>query len=183
VFAFITNFTETRTDGYKLLHQFRRVLPNRVAGIGEPLEVFQLILYISVPVNAGLAVYTYSDDPVADWPVAPVWMFIFIVGIIYGVIKVLNTALPAVPVKTYIQTQRQQFIYEKCVQDAEDDEDADLGLNEKLIGVSLTDVKKKQEQKLIGDAPVVTLTVLTNPGTSPGADPSASSAASPGTYF
>jgi hypothetical protein len=39
-FAFITNLVETRTDGVKLFNDYRRVLPNRVDGIGEPLTMF-----------------------------------------------------------------------------------------------------------------------------------------------
>jgi hypothetical protein len=37
-----------------------RVLPNRVDGIGEPLQIFYYILYIAVPVNCGLIVYTFN---------------------------------------------------------------------------------------------------------------------------
>jgi len=65
---------------YKLLTSHRRVLPNRVSGIGEPLKVLQSTLTLAVPVNAALIVYTYKafDDYVA--PASRTWIFILIVG-------------------------------------------------------------------------------------------------------
>ena len=74
-FAFITNFLETRTDGYKLLHNFRRVVPHRVGGIGEPLAIFNWTLFVSVPVNAGLVVYSYGSFSGVDESLH-VWIFI-----------------------------------------------------------------------------------------------------------
>ncbi len=53
-FAFITNLVETRTDGVKLFKDYRRVLPNRVDGIGEPLLMFYYTLYAAVPTNCAL---------------------------------------------------------------------------------------------------------------------------------
>ena len=58
--AFATNFVETRTDGTKLFNDYRRVLPNRVDGIGEPLAIFYRILFIAVPINCGLIVFTFN---------------------------------------------------------------------------------------------------------------------------
>lgn len=62
VFALITNLVETRTDGIKLFNDYRRVLPNRVDGIGEPLRIFYITLYIAVPTNCALCVYTFGAD-------------------------------------------------------------------------------------------------------------------------
>lgn len=47
-FALITNLVETRTDGAKLFNDYRRVMPNRVDGIGEPLLMFYYVLYAAV---------------------------------------------------------------------------------------------------------------------------------------
>jgi hypothetical protein len=43
LFALITNYIQSRSGGVKLFRQFRRVLPNRVDGIGEPLAVSQSV--------------------------------------------------------------------------------------------------------------------------------------------
>lgn len=60
VFAWATNFVETRTDGIKLFNDYRRVTPNRVDGIGEPLVIFYYTLYVAVIVNCGLVVYAFN---------------------------------------------------------------------------------------------------------------------------
>jgi hypothetical protein len=103
VFAFVTNFIETRTDGTKLLYDFRRVNPHRVDGIGEPLNIFFTILHLSIPVNAGLIVYSFGA--LDDWvnPKAHVWVFGGFIAFMFGVLKLLTTLLPNVPTKTQIQ--------------------------------------------------------------------------------
>jgi len=66
--AGIINFVETRTDGFKLLHDFRRVIPRRVDGVGEPLVIFGRLALLAVPLNAALAVFTFKAAR------EPLWM-------------------------------------------------------------------------------------------------------------
>lgn len=92
-----TNFIETRTDGYKLLNDFRRVVPNRVDGIGEPLNVFYYVLYVSIPVNAGLFVYTFNGGALAsDYKV---WIFVAIVFGLFFLLTLLDIIFPDIPEK------------------------------------------------------------------------------------
>jgi len=58
VLALITNLIEIRADGNKLLHTFRRAIPQRVEGVGEPLATFSFMCYLAIPVNAGLLVFS-----------------------------------------------------------------------------------------------------------------------------
>jgi hypothetical protein len=92
-----TNFIETRTDGYKLLNDFRRVVPNRVDGIGEALNVFYYVLYISIPVNAGLFVYTFDAGRLS--PPNKVWIFVSIVFGLVFMLTLLDILFPDVPEK------------------------------------------------------------------------------------
>lgn len=142
--AACTNFVETRTDGYKLLHDFRRVVPNRVDGIGEPLNVFYYILYISIPVNAGLLVYTFDFGRLA--PDYKVWIFI---AIIFGqlfLLSLLDIIFPDVPHKTQIQLARKEVIYERVVMGNPDTDAEELDLDTAMIGKTTREIKKQAEK-------------------------------------
>ena len=145
-FACVTNFTETRTDGRKLLFDFRRVMPFQVDGIGEPLNVFYYLLWLSVPVNSALIVWcfkAFSFFP-ADHKV---WCFVA-VSLFLGMMLVqLDTLIPDVPKKTLIQVQRQDVVYRRVVLEIDDhDEDMALDLDTSMLGRSSSEVKKKKKK-------------------------------------
>mmetsp|Transcript_51330 Transcript_51330/g.103120 ORF Transcript_51330/g.103120 Transcript_51330/m.103120 type:complete len:330 (-) Transcript_51330:129-1118(-) len=156
VLAFVTNFVETRTDGYKLLFDHRRVLPNRVDGIGEPLNIFVTILQISVFVNSGMIVYSFG---VLDGWVPTdyyVWVFGGFVAFMFAVLYVLDAVYPDIPRKTAIQLARQKLIYDRVVKGLVDDDGDRLALSEEDLGRKIKHVKREQQEKQALDVPTVT---------------------------
>eukprot|EP00615_Pteridomonas_danica_P004290 CAMPEP_0114374788 /NCGR_PEP_ID=MMETSP0101-20121206/35870_1 /TAXON_ID=38822 ORGANISM="Pteridomonas danica, Strain PT" /NCGR_SAMPLE_ID=MMETSP0101 /ASSEMBLY_ACC=CAM_ASM_000211 /LENGTH=830 /DNA_ID=CAMNT_0001528687 /DNA_START=1 /DNA_END=2493 /DNA_ORIENTATION=- len=143
--AAFTNFVETRTDGYKLLHDFRRVVPNRVDGIGEPLNVFYYVLYIAIPVNAGLLVYTFDFGRLASE--FKVWIFIAVICGQCLLFTLLDIIFPDMPRKTQIQLARSEVVYERVVMGTPDMEAEELDLDIAMIGKTTRDIKKEVEQK------------------------------------
>ena len=107
LFAFVTNFLETRTDGFKLLRDYRRVLPRRIEGIGEATNIFYQIVYIAVLVNAGLVVFTFGCFDTYAGSQAKPWFFVFVA---LGLSWILNrsfSVFPDLPERTLIQLKRQ----------------------------------------------------------------------------
>jgi hypothetical protein len=153
LFACITNYVETRTDGKKLLSDYRRVIPNRVDGIGQPLNVFYYTLFAAVPVNAGLCVYTFNASPFSSE--YNVWVFIGISVFIMLVIGRLDAIYPDVPLKTRVQLGREERIFERVVLGNEGRlGDLKLDLDESMVGLSAKQVKEKLEADS-SDAPPV----------------------------
>ena len=140
VFACATNYIETRTDGYKLFNDYRRVLPFRVDGIGEPLQVFYFTLYLAVPVNAGLIVYTFGSVRFLEKGYF-VWVFVGIIGALLVCLKWLDILYPDVPAKTLIQLERQRVVYERIVMGNPDDTDTQLDLEPDMVGLTVAQVK------------------------------------------
>lgn len=151
LFACITNYVETRTDGNKLLNDYRRVIPNRVDGVGQPLDVFYKTLFCAVPVNAGLVVYTFKASPFnANYNV---WILLAIGLFIVLVIGRLDVIYPDVPKKTQIQLGREEYIFERIVLGNEARiGDLKLDLDPSMVGLSAKEVK----QKLSNDKPAGT---------------------------
>jgi len=112
--AFLTDYMETRTDGRKLLCEFRRVVPNRVDGIGEPLAVFEKIVTLAIPVNAGLVVYTFGAVDFLSGP-AQMMVFLGIIAFLLLCANLIETSFPKLPEKTEIQLERQEVIYDRVV--------------------------------------------------------------------
>lgn len=147
LFAAVTNYVETRTDGYKLLHEFRRVLPNRVDGIGEPLNVFLTTLRLGVVVNAGLLVYTYETFNFLPQE-ARIWCFIFLVILFSTFVLLLETSYPDVSEKTVVQLARQQAVYSKLILENEADSQQ-LDFDESMLGKTQSQIKAETpEEKL-----------------------------------
>ena len=108
--ACITNFTETRTDGRKLLTDFRRVIPHAADGIGEPLKMFRRTCYASVPVNAGLIMFTFKAPQrlgLAWVDNNPVYSFALLVCILGAAVRGAEAIWPAVSTKTQVRDPHQ----------------------------------------------------------------------------
>jgi len=121
VFALITNFIETRADGNKLLYSFRRVVPQRVDGVGEPLVTFTLLCYVAIPVNAGLMVYCFGSFD--SWLPADyrIWVFAGICAVFYGALTILDVLFPDLPEASEIQLARMAVVYDRVIKELPDD--------------------------------------------------------------
>jgi hypothetical protein len=160
VFAFFTNFVETRTDGYKLLHEYRRVIPNRVDGIGEPLNVFYKLLHVSIAVNAGLIAYSFGVlDGLGLHPDYRVWCGLGFVCFMVLVLQGLEAVWPDMPEKTEIQLERQRLVYERVIKKVDVDEDGytSFALDKDMLGKSIRQINKEKKKALEADPPKVTV--------------------------
>jgi hypothetical protein len=92
------------------------VIPNRVDGIGEPLRIFFFLIYLAIPVNAGIVVYTFNAFNFVSSE-NRVWVFCGLVVCGYFVLNRLDIIYPDMPAKTAIQIQRQSFIYNRVIQE------------------------------------------------------------------
>ena len=121
VFTLITNFIETRADGNKLLYSFRRVVPQRVDGVGEPLVTFTLLCYVAIPVNAGLMVYCFGSFD--SWLPADyrIWVFAGICAVFYGALTILDVLFPDLPEASEIQLARMAVVYDRVIKELPDD--------------------------------------------------------------
>jgi hypothetical protein len=146
-FACFTNFVETRTDGIKLLKDYRRVLPFRVDGVGGTLNVFYYTLFIAVPVNAGLIVYSFGSLRFLP-ETAYVWSFVALVFAMFFALHVLDLIYPELPQRTAIQLERQRVVYERLVLGTDDDDDNQLDLDVSMIGLTVSEVRKKRSDSI-----------------------------------
>ena len=154
-FAGLTNFIETRTDGRKLLRDFKRVVPARIDGLGEPLDIFTKTLYLAVPVNAGMVVWTFKAF---KWVGADhqVWVFVGLCAVMFFLLSQSAHVFPDVPTKTKIQLQRAEVLYDHVIQPPQDTDELVLELSSSMIGAKLADVKALEKAREAEDLPVMT---------------------------
>ena len=156
-FACFTNFVETRTDGVKLLKDYRRVMPFRVDGVGEALRVFYYTLYVAVPVNAGLVVYSFGSLRFLPKS-AYVWAFVALNFAMFFALHLLDVLYPDLPVRTAIQLERQRVVYERLVLGTSGDGVVQLDLDASMIGFTVFEVKAKQAEAEKEHKPTMTRT-------------------------
>lgn len=122
------------------------MIPNRVDGIGQPLNVFYYILYFAVPVNAGLVVYTFKASPFHDD--YNIYIFGSLCFIMIIIIGRLDTLYPDIPMKTQIQLGREEIIVDRIVlgNEGRAGDDKKLDIDESMIGLTSKQVKEKLEQ-------------------------------------
>ena len=153
--SFLTDYVECRSDGYKLLYDFRRVMPRRIPDIGETTNVFYTVLYISIPVNAGLVVYTFGFfDAWGATDRQKSWLFVLVCfGLAYWIQR-MALVFPDVPKRTEVQLARQRLIHARVIHAAgEEKADLQLGLDGLEIG------QTTEAMALRGDAGEVDISV------------------------
>jgi hypothetical protein len=105
------------------------VIPNRVDGVGQPLQVFQWTVYLAVPVNAALVVYCFGA---VRWLPKSSFVWVF-VGLMAGMVLLmtrLEAIFPDVPQATRVQLARQKVVHEKVVLGLQDEDDENNGEEE-----------------------------------------------------
>ena len=143
LFAFVTNFVETRTDGTKLFNDYRRVLPNRVDGIGEPLVIFYYTLYAAVPINCGLVVYAFNAASFVSSS-QRIFVVLAILAFMIAFMSQLDEVYPDVSAKTTVQLARQNVVYRHVVLgEASQDGELDFTLTEDHLGLSIESARRQ----------------------------------------
>lgn len=109
--AYLSNLIEIRSDGNKLLHIHRRVIPMGAQDVGTWLVILQLTSVIAVVTNAGLLCYTMALLNFTN--VGKTWLFI---GLQYGILVCMMAFAYIVddePAYVTIQKQRQDYLTQR----------------------------------------------------------------------
>lgn len=175
IFAFITNLVETRTDGTKLFHDYRRVLPNRVDGIGEPLSIFYFTLYCAVPINCALIVFPFNAVAFVD-PNFQIFVLLFVLLFMVAFLMQLDALFPDVSRKTAIQVARQEEFHKRVIL-GEDPEEGDLDfvLSDDMVGSSIEKARAQatgrmnEGGKVVDPATYAEMVITTTGASNPGA--------------
>lgn len=111
IMAYISNLIEIRSDGNKLLHLHRRVIPMGAQDVGTWLVILQLTAVIAVVTNSGLLCYTMELITFSN--VGKTWLFI---GLQYAILVAMMLFAYFVddePAYVTIQKQRQEYLNER----------------------------------------------------------------------
>lgn len=112
--AFGSNIVEIRTDGWKLLHAYRRPIPHGAQDIGTWLSILQLTSIISVGTNAGIICFTMDIFDVT--PQGKLWIFIGFQYFVFALMAIFAYIVDDQPEEVVIQLSRQDFIVDKVRQ-------------------------------------------------------------------
>ena len=119
-------------------------------GIGEVTSIFYAVLYLAVPVNVGLVVYTFDAFNLRDLEAerngavsdttGQNWRFVALCFALGAAMRVTTVAFPDVPRKTEVQLGRQALVHATVVKSkngdvADDSNDLeDMGLHNAIVG-------------------------------------------------
>lgn len=146
--AFINNYVEIRTDGYKLLQHLQRPHVSTAEDIGTWMTVFQVMATICVVTNSGLIVFTMSV--LDDYDLSTrMWLFIAFQWFLFGTQSIIQIAIPDEPYEVQIQAQRNEFIVDKIIEKVEDDLDGESLLS-KAATSDMVSFKINDTEPLVG---------------------------------
>jgi hypothetical protein len=118
--AFVNNYVEIRSDGYKMLTGRRPVLQG-AEDIGTWQAIFSLIAGLSVVTNAGITAFTMSV--LDDYSVSTrMWLFIGFQWFVFIAQQIIEIAIPDEPYEVQIQKQRTEHIIKKLILRLPDDD-------------------------------------------------------------
>eukprot|EP01031_Cornospumella_fuschlensis_P028338 gene28338-34214_t len=121
--AYIANYIEIRSDGYKLMKFMRRVVPTGAQDIGTWLVILQMTALISVGTNAALLCFTMD---LLSWSgVAKVWLFIGFQYFIITAMALFAYLVDDVPIEVTTQLARQEYLVERAEMSEQEREEAD----------------------------------------------------------
>lgn len=106
--AYISNWLEVRSDGYRLLYLSRRAIPMGVEDIGTWQSIFQLTAYVAVVTNAGLVCFSMG---VLDVSIeAKIWIFITVQYFVFMIMQIFSYLVDDIPEYVVIQLSRQDYL-------------------------------------------------------------------------
>ena len=124
--AFISEFCQIRTDGYKLTRLFQRAEPIGAEDIGIWEKIFSLTTYAGVISNAGITMFVMTEDKLfTSWSYPTrIWMFILFQYVLVTLMVALDEAIDDVPEDVIVQRQRSEFFENSVITPATIDDDA-----------------------------------------------------------
>lgn len=120
--AFVNNFVEIRTDGYKLLRGTQRPLPFGAEDIGTWMSIFSIMSTICVITNAGIIVFTMKVLDMYSITLR-LWIFIGFQWLCFVAQYLIQAAIPDDPLDVLVQMKRSEFIVDKLIRRVADDTD------------------------------------------------------------
>lgn len=133
--AYISNYIEIRVDGYKILWNHRRPIPQGAEDIGTWQDIFYLTSIFAVITNAGVICFT-MDVFDFESDTNRVWFFIVFQYAIIAIMGLFAYIVEDVPDDVIIQLKRREFLVSKIVDCIEDeDEDFDIQHIENVMTV------------------------------------------------
>jgi len=127
IMAWWANCIKLRMDGYKLLHEHQRALPQGKEDIGIWQDALHAFGRVAVVTNAGLVCFTmskfalsadeqdYDDADLAVWSPSRIWYFVILQYVIYSILKLVMQIVPDVPEDVAIQLERNKHIQAKVI--------------------------------------------------------------------
>merc|ERR1711967_24640 len=145
VLAFLSEYCQVRTDGWKLCRAFRRCKPVGAQDIGIWKTIFELTSYAAVLSNAGIVCFTMDilDGMSLAWKV---WLFILFQYFLLSIMVATSVAIPDTPEDVIIQTDRTKF-FETYIIDEQVEEDDKIDFSTYQEKVELHQVKPSDKQE------------------------------------
>jgi len=119
--AFLNEYVQIRTDGWKLCRVYKRCQPVGAQDIGIWQSIFTMTAYASVVCNAAIVVFVMGDLSVPNY--VKVWCFILFQYVLLAILVVADVAIPDVAEEVVIQTERSAFFQDAIVEGNEPDDD------------------------------------------------------------
>lgn len=115
ILAYINQYLQIRTDGWKLTRATKRCLPSGAQDIGIWLTIFTATAYAAVISNS--AIVCFVDPTLIGWMKGyeKVWFFIIFQYTIILFMNLLAIAIPDIPDDVSIQTKRSAWIDEVLI--------------------------------------------------------------------
>jgi len=131
ILAFISEFCQIRTDGYKLTRLFKRAEPIGAEDIGIWEKIFSMTTYAGVISNAGISMFVMTDDVLFEGLTyaTKIWYFIIFQYVLLTLMTALDEAIADVPEDVITQQARAGF-FEDCVITPADLEDDAIDFND-----------------------------------------------------
>jgi hypothetical protein len=109
--AYLSNLIEIRSDGHKLLHIHRRVLPVGAQDVGTWMVILQMTSVIAVITNAGILCFTMKLIHFHE--IGTIWLFIGFQYSIFLAMAIFAAVVDDVPEYVSIQLGRQEYLNER----------------------------------------------------------------------
>lgn len=123
--AFISNYVEIRSDGYKLIRHHQRPVPTGAEDIGTWQTIFTLVAGAAVISNAALTFFTMDTFDYMS-QVSKIWYFIGFQYLVFSIMYIFALLVPDEPEDVAIQLQRQAYLVEKVIERIADEDESEL---------------------------------------------------------
>eukprot|EP00924_Labyrinthula_sp_SR-Ha-C_P009697 maker-scaffold_22-augustus-gene-3.59-mRNA-1 protein AED:0.56 eAED:0.56 QI:0/0/0/0.5/1/0.5/2/0/639 len=149
--AMLSRSIEVWINATAILIKSRRPLLERAAGLGSWLEIFYVLLYIGIVLNAAILAFSSNEVLPINKIEVRVCAFLGIICLKYIVKYIVQCLVPEVPRWVEIQKRREEYYEQKIFY--EDDSEEKMKAPEQERGIHHVDAEHINEIKLAADSP------------------------------